>query len=186
MTKFLTLLVISISLVFNLTTVLCADPDIQDVCDQTPGMQEFGTLLRQYPYIYAIYAQQRNTTIYVPSDQAMRDHRAKTGLIFRRADPSAAQSKLQMRSASQSRRRAVKRAAGDPVRSVVVTADDETSKRNSVIVEVIPGSGSSKRQIQGNTTQSTGITFYTGSGDTSEIIFGDIPCAQGTLHVVDT
>lgn len=193
MAKFLAFFIVSITLVFN--PVLGQLRDIQVVCDQTPGMQLFGQLLRQYPDIYAIYANKRNSTIYVPSDQALQAHYANTSHIFRRKDPSTAQANYQLENKlndmnSWPKKMLLKRAVGDAERSVRFTADTQTSPtgRNSVIVKVNsgPGASNSKRQLQiPNTSQSTGITFYTGAGETSNILFGDIQCTQGYAHVVD-
>lgn len=188
MPKFLALFIISIALVF--TPVLSQVRDIQDVCDETPDMQLFGQLMRQYPEIYNLYAGNTNSTIYVPSDDAMRAHFQTTGRIFRRKDPSTAQGNMQMENLlSWAYSRKMKRAT-DTLRSVRITADTETSPtgRNTVIVKVSPGSGpgNSKRQLQIPATQpSTNVTLYTGAGVESNILFGDIACRQGVAHVVD-
>lgn len=153
--------------------------DIKTVCKQTPKLGLFGQLLEERPDIYAAYANLKDKTFYLPSDDALNAYYEATGNIFRRATGDVAKATYQyvngqvdLNEARERKRLATK--SGDNKNTVVIS-NNESRRRN-------------KRQLKlGNdTTTTAGITVSTGLGTKSEILFGDIQCTQGLIQVVDT
>lgn len=182
MTKLIALLIASITLIAS--PVLGEFLDIQTICDQTPELGLFGQFLRNNSDIYQFYAAQINHTFYLPSDEALASHLKSNGGIFRRA---SAGSTIQAQYQVEQQLSAIN-AAQNQKRSVRRTADNKSSPNgnSSVFVAVSTGSKASrKRQFEIPPPQTPGVALFTGGGDTSNILFGDIQCKQGLVQVVD-
>lgn len=180
--KLLSLSIVSIALLFG--PVLGEFRDILEICNQTPYTGAFRKYLLDNPDVLAIYQAQRNSTIYVPSDKAMRKCFPRKHAISSRATAS---STVQAQYMMELQANAIREAQRQP-RSVRKTADSQTSPDggNSVIVTVNSGGPPIKRHFSYHTPQQpTGIQIQSGAGKTAQILFGDIESKQGLVHVVD-
>jgi hypothetical protein len=173
MTNLFALFVISIALV-NVTPVRGA-LDIQAVCDQTPDLTVFGQFLRNNQDVYAEYAKRADTTFYIPTNQAMSDHFAKTGQVFRRVRDLVPKALNQIQNSTLGGAYGKRAVTTRFVRFTEDTASSPTGM-NNVIVKVNSGPGS----------QPTNATLFAGAGDTSNIVIPDIPCIQGVVQGVNS
>lgn len=178
--KFLALSVVSIGLLLG--PVLGEFRDILEITNETPYTGAFRRYLLKNPDILALYQGQRNSTIYVPSDKAMRKCFPKNNAISRRGTASNTVQALYM---IEQQANAI-RAAQSQSRSVRKTADTQTSPNggSSVVVTVNDGSPPIKRHYR-VAQKFTGIKIQSGAGSTVNIMFGDIQCLQGLIHVID-
>lgn len=178
--KFLALSIISIALLIG--PVLGDFRDILEICNQTPYTGLFRKYLLDNPDVLAIYQARRNSTIYVPSDRAMKKHFANHNSVRRRATASAT---VQAQYMIEQQANAIKEAQKQ-ARSVRKTADTRTSPDggNSVIVTVNNGSPPVKRHLYMSQAD-TGVSVMSGAGESAKILFGDIQSIQGIIHVVD-
>lgn len=178
--KFLALSVISIALLIG--PVLGDFRDILEICNQTPYTGLFRKYLLDNPDVLVIYQALKNSTIYVPSDRAMKKHFANKNSVRRRATASAT---VQAQYMIEQQANAIKEAQKQ-ARSVRRTADTRTSPDggNSVIVTVNNGSPPIKRHFYMSQAD-TGVYVMSGAGETAKILFGDIQSIQGIIHVVD-
>lgn len=180
--KFITLSIISIALLVG--PVLGDFRDILEICNQTPYTGLFRKYLIDNPDLLAIYQARRNSTIYVPSDRAMRKHFADHNLISRRATAAAT---IQAQYMIEQQANAIKEAQKQ-ARSVRKTTDTKTSPDGSSSVVVTVNSGGAPPPIKRHfrTSQAdTGVSVMSGAGESAKILFGDIQSIQGIIHVVD-
>lgn len=178
--KFLALSIVSIALFLG--PVLGEFRDILEICNETPYTGAFRKYLLDNPDILAIYQARRNSTIYVPSDKAMRNCFPKKSAVLRRG---TAINTVQAQYMIEQQANAIKEAQKQS-RSVRKTADSRTSPDggDSVVVTVNSGSPPIKRHWR-VAQQFTGIQVQSGAGAVVNIMFGDIQCIQGLVHVVD-
>lgn len=178
--KFLSLSIVSIALFLG--PVLGQFRDILEICNETPYTGAFRRYLLENPDILAIYQERRNSTIYVPSDKAMRNCFPEKHAISRRGTASRT---VQAQYMIEQQANAI-RAAQSQSRSVRKTADNQTSPDggDSVVVTVNNGSPPIKRHWR-VAQHFTGIQIQSGAGAVVNIMFGDIQCLQGLIHVID-
>lgn len=179
--KFVTLSIISIALLVGL--VLGDFRDILEICNQTPYTGLFRKYLIDNPDLLAIYQARRNSTIYVPSDRAMRKHFANHNLLSRRATAAAT---IQAQYMIEQQANAIKEAQKQ-ARSVRKTADTKTSPDggSSVVVTVNDGGSPPIKRHFHSSQADTGVSVMSGAGELAKILFGDIQSIQGIVHVVD-
>lgn len=169
--KFLALFTLS---TLTVGPVLGAFRDIQTVCDQTPDIGLFGKWLRANPDLYAFYSPLRNSTIYVPSDEALTAYLARNNVTLARRATAAETSDSQYMTENGVNAINNARRVGVSTSGSVFVQSSDTGGDNS----------KRRRQFQ-NTTQNTGVGLSTGLGQRSNILFGDLQCTQGLIQVVD-
>lgn len=179
--KFATLSIISIALLVG--PVLGDFRDILEICNQTPYTGLFRKYLIDNPDLLAIYQARRNSTIYVPSDRAMRKHFANHNLLSRRATAAAT---IQAQYMIEQQANAIKEAQKQ-ARAVRKTADTKTSPDggSSVVVTVNNGGSPPIKRHFHQSQADTGVSVMSGAGELAKILFGDIQSIQGIIHVVD-